>query len=106
MSHFDKSGKVEQPNLEDNIFWQKRQLLCYFAKINGRSAEDESLRWVSGWKWCDINDPVLSRSNTNDLIKVVAMLHQWLIVLSTIPQDIRDKWANEYASTYESRGAQ
>lgn len=97
MSHSDKSGKVEHPNLEDNVYWRKRQKLCYFAKLDGRSAEDESVRWVSFWKWCDINDPVSSRSNAEELIKVVAMLHQWLIILSTTPQDVRDSWANEYA---------
>lgn len=106
MSRSSELSKVEHPKLEDNVFWQERKLLCYFANIDGRSAEDESLKWVSGWKWCDANDPVLSRSNAEELIKIVAMLHQWLIVLSTTPQNIRDDWANECAAMRRKRGIQ
>ena len=88
--------KVKHSKLENNIFWRKRQELCYFAKCVGRSVVDESLRCVSSWQWCDDTNPVESHSNTETLIDVVAMLHQWLIVLSTTPQEVRDKWANEY----------
>lgn len=99
MTYSGKPDKVEHSKLEDNIYWQKRQMLCYFAKLDGRSAEDESLGWLSSWQWYDDINPVESHSNAETLIKAVAMLHQWLIVLSTTPREVRSKWADEYAST-------
>ena len=105
MTHSEDSYTPTHPDLEDNVYWQSRQALCYFANLDGRSEEDESIKWLSHWKWCAAVEHALTGSAT-DLIKTVAMLHQWLIVLSTTPQDVRDSWANEYAATRKRRDAQ
>ena len=106
MTHSEDSYTPTHPNLEDNVYWQSRQALCYFANLDGRSEEDESIKWLSHWKWCADVEHALTGSNATDLIKTVAMLHQWLVVLSTTSQDVRDSWANEYAATRKRRGAQ
>ena len=105
MTHYEDSYIPTHPDLEDNVYWQSRQALCYYANLDGRSEEDESIKWLSHWKWCAAVEHALTGSAT-DLIKTVAMLHQWLVVLSTTPQDVRDSWANEYAATRKRRGTQ
>lgn len=102
MTHSEDLYTPTHPDLEDNVYWQSRQALCYYANLDGRSEEDESIKWLSHWKWCADVERALTGSAT-DLIKTVAMLHQWLVVLSTTPQDVRDSWANEYAATRERR---
>lgn len=52
MTHSEDSYTPTHPDLEDNVYWQSRQALCYFANLDGRSEEDESIKWLSHWKWC------------------------------------------------------
>lgn len=90
---------IDHPDLDKNYFWQHRQEVCYYAKLNGRSAEDESLKWVSSWVWCSSTDPDELRDQNATLAKYVAMLHQWLMILSNTPQYVRDKWEAECKSS-------
>ena len=93
MTHSEGSCTLIYPDqLEDNVYWQRRDEICYYAYHHGLSIEDATKVWAGITAWSTAN------RETRAKIEDRAQRQQWLMVASRISEHTLYRWAVEYES--------
>lgn len=93
MTHSEGSCTLTYPDqLEDNVYWQRRDEICCYAYRKGLSIEDATKVWAGITAWSTAN------RETRAKIEDRAQRQQWLMVASRIPEHTLYRWAVEYES--------
>ena len=86
------SYTLTYPDLEDNVYWQRRHEICYYANHEVLSIEDATKVWAGITAWSTAN------KETRAKIEDRAQRKQWLMVASHIPEHTLYQWGVQYES--------